>query len=92
MAKLADAADLKSAGAKSPVGVRFPLPAPAHAASTQRIRQDRLGFLFGQLAWSARRDSRFYGSVGNASDLAQIFDKRVQLRLAGFFVSCPKNR
>src|SRR5579884_42795 len=29
MAKLADAADLKSAGAKSPVGVRFPLPAPA---------------------------------------------------------------
>jgi hypothetical protein len=28
MAKLADAADLKSAGAKSPVGVRFPLPAP----------------------------------------------------------------
>ena len=30
MAKLADAADLKSAGAKSPVGVRFPLPAPAN--------------------------------------------------------------
>ena len=30
MAKLADAADLKSAGAKSPVGVRFPLPAPFH--------------------------------------------------------------
>ena len=29
MAKLADAADLKSAGPKRPVGVRFPLPAPA---------------------------------------------------------------
>ncbi len=29
MAKLADAADLKSAEVKSPVGVRFPLPAPA---------------------------------------------------------------
>ena len=28
MAKLADAADLKSAGPKRPVGVRFPLPAP----------------------------------------------------------------
>ena len=28
MAKLADAADLKSAGLKRPVGVRFPLPAP----------------------------------------------------------------
>src|SRR5579863_1212453 len=31
MAKLADAADLKSAGAKSPVGVRFPLPAPVNS-------------------------------------------------------------
>ena len=30
MAKLADAADLKSAGPKRPVGVRFPLPAPAN--------------------------------------------------------------
>jgi hypothetical protein len=27
-AKLADARDLKSAGPKRPVGVRFPLPAP----------------------------------------------------------------
>ncbi len=33
MAKLADAADLKSAGAKSPVGVRFPLPAPTTCAA-----------------------------------------------------------
>jgi hypothetical protein len=32
MAKLADAADLKSAGANSPVGVQFPLPAPANIA------------------------------------------------------------
>src|SRR5690349_6876502 len=39
MAKLADAADLKSAGAKSPVGVRFPLPAPAKGIS-QRGRLD----------------------------------------------------
>ena len=31
MAKLADAADLKSAGPKRPVGVRFPLPAPLTA-------------------------------------------------------------
>ena len=32
MAKLADAADLKSAGANRPVGVRFPLPAPVARA------------------------------------------------------------
>jgi hypothetical protein len=37
MAKLADAADLKSAGAKSPVGVRFPLPAPAIGAFASTI-------------------------------------------------------
>ena len=30
MAKLADAADLKSAGAKSSVGVQVPLPAPSN--------------------------------------------------------------
>src|SRR5579862_3292278 len=51
MAKLADAADLKSAGAKSPVGVRFPLPAPLvssrsilrSAANGTRSGRSRLG-------------------------------------------------
>ena len=43
MAKLADAADLKSAGAKSPVGVRFPLPAPPqkHAVGWARCPHGR---------------------------------------------------
>jgi hypothetical protein len=37
MAKLADAADLKSAGAKSPVGVRFPLPAPTNPLTRRQL-------------------------------------------------------
>ena len=42
MAKLADAADLKSAGAKSPVGVRFPLPAPRYPHKHSTFRQRAL--------------------------------------------------
>lgn len=37
MAKLADAADLKSAGLKRPVGVRFPLPAPSNLFVEPRL-------------------------------------------------------
>ncbi len=51
MAKLADAADLKSAGPKRPVGVRFPLPAPAIGAFASTILSTPARQLVAEISW-----------------------------------------